>query len=82
MDFAMVDKCVCNELLIFVQVDPRWQIIEDSEQRLRLRRVMRTKNFTKVGDGRWPRLASWQLLRYVHCPFAVALRRCGGSFCS
>eukprot|EP00882_Tetradesmus_deserticola_P001423 GHRQ01001539.1.p1 GENE.GHRQ01001539.1~~GHRQ01001539.1.p1 ORF type:complete len:179 (+),score=37.46 GHRQ01001539.1:159-695(+) len=30
------------------QVDPRWQIIEDTEKRLRLRRVMRTKNFTKA----------------------------------
>ncbi|WIA09018.1 hypothetical protein OEZ85_008432 [Tetradesmus obliquus] len=30
------------------QVDPRWQIVEDSEKRLRLRRVMRTKNFTKA----------------------------------
>jgi len=28
-------------------VDKRWQIIEDDEQRLRLRRTMRTKNFLK-----------------------------------
>ncbi|KAF6266724.1 pterin 4 alpha carbinolamine dehydratase-domain-containing protein [Scenedesmus sp. NREL 46B-D3] len=35
-------------MLMPVQVDARWQIVEDSEKRLRLRRVMRTKNFTKA----------------------------------
>jgi hypothetical protein len=39
-----------------VQVDPCWQIVEDSEKRLRLRRVMRTKNFTKVGSLATPQL--------------------------
>lgn len=37
--------------LFCVQVDPRWQIVQDSEGRLRIRKAMRTKNFTKVDQS-------------------------------
>jgi hypothetical protein len=51
MDGSVVTcKTLINKQVISLQVDARWQIVEDSEKRLRLRRVMRTKNFTKVGS--------------------------------
>lgn len=31
-----------------LQVNPGWRIVEDDQQRLRIRRSMRTKNFQKV----------------------------------
>eukprot|EP00775_Hariotina_reticulata_P013736 gene13736-13857_t len=30
------------------QIDPRWQIVEDGQKRLRIRKAVRTKNFTKA----------------------------------
>lgn len=32
------------------QVDPRWRLVRDSENRLRIRRTLRTKNFLKALD--------------------------------
>jgi hypothetical protein len=31
-----------------VQLDPRWQLVRDTQDRLRIKRQLRTKNFTKV----------------------------------
>lgn len=40
----------CAESACALQLDSTWQIMEDSEHHLRLRKVMRTKNFKKVSS--------------------------------
>lgn len=42
-----------------LQVDPRWQLVRDSENRLRMKRQLRTKNFVKVGVCVWQQVSSW-----------------------
>lgn len=45
----VISKCLlhCHH----PQVDPRWQLVRDAENRLRIKRRMRTKNFVKVGSS-------------------------------
>jgi hypothetical protein len=39
-----LDACPVTTL----QLDPRWQLVRDPQDRLRIKRQLRTKNFTKV----------------------------------
>lgn len=42
----VISKCLLH--CQHPQVDPRWQLVRDAENRLRIKRRMRTKNFVKV----------------------------------
>lgn len=55
------------------QVDQRWQLVRDAENRLRIRRKMRTKNFVKVRQPGRGRLSGSALVLGPGCPHCFAV---------
>jgi hypothetical protein len=65
----VISKCLLH--CQHPQVDPRWQLVRDAENRLRIKRKMRTKNFVKVGSSVLQ--ACWHLNGYSSCLLSLLL---------